>query len=358
FFRNLRIFVLFTRLSSQQSKLVQRSNLFKMKTSSILALAVAGGAQLVAAHATVYNILVNGKDQGLGNKAGGYIDSPPNNSPVVDVTSKDMTCNVAGTKATTSVTVAGGDEITFQWHHNNNLPSDDIIDPSHKGPIMVYASKAGSSLSWTKLAEDGYDGKSWAVDKLIAGKYTGKPGQHKVKLPNLAAGNYILRPEIIALHEGNRQAGAQFYMECVHIKVTGSGSATLPAGVSFPGAYKATDPGVLFDIYSGAISNYPIPGPKVWKGANGGGAAPAPAPAPAPVTTKAPAAPATTTKAAVPAAPAKTTLATVAKPAATPAAGAVAQKWAQCGGTGYKGPKACAAGSKCSPQNAYYSQCL
>lgn len=83
-----------------------------MKISSILALAVAGSAQLVTAHTTVFNILVNGKDQGLGNKAGGYIDSPPNNNPVLDVTSSDMTCNKVGTKATTSVTVAAGDEIT------------------------------------------------------------------------------------------------------------------------------------------------------------------------------------------------------------------------------------------------------
>jgi cellulase len=48
---------------------------------------------------------------------------------------------------------------------------------------MVYASKAGSSLSWTKIWEDTYDGKSWAVDKLLAGSYTGVKGQHSMKLP-------------------------------------------------------------------------------------------------------------------------------------------------------------------------------
>ncbi|KAH7378823.1 glycosyl hydrolase family 61-domain-containing protein [Pyrenochaeta sp. MPI-SDFR-AT-0127] len=227
-----------------------------MKTSSILALALAGGAQLAAAHATVWEIAVNGKAQGVGNKAGGYIDTPPNNSPVVDVTSSAMQCNVASIKASKAITVAGGDEITFEWHHDSNSPSDDIIASSHNGPVIVYISKAGSSLSWTKIAEDGWDGKSWAVQKLIAGSYTGKPGQHKAKLPNLAPGDYILRPEIIALHEGNRQGGAQFYMECIHIKVTGSGSVALPAGVSFPGAYKATDAGVLFDLYN-SFSSYP-----------------------------------------------------------------------------------------------------
>lgn len=76
-------------------------------------------------------------------------------------------------------------------------------------------SKAGSSMSWTKIAEDGWDGKSWAVTKLRDGAYNGKKGQHTFKMPNVAAGEYVIRPEIIALHEGNRPSGAQFYMGCV-----------------------------------------------------------------------------------------------------------------------------------------------
>ncbi|KAL1595532.1 hypothetical protein SLS59_008169 [Nothophoma quercina] len=329
-----------------------------MKFSQVLA--VAAASQLASAHTTVWNILVNGEDAGVGNTQGGYIDSPPNNNPVTDVTSSAMTCNVAGVKASKSITVKGGDKIAFQWHHDNNQASDDIIASSHKGPIMVYASKAGSSLSWTKIWEDGYSNGKWAVDKLLAGSYTGKAGQHDLTLPNLAPGDYVLRPEINALHEGNRQGGAQFYMECVHIKVEGSGTATLPAGVSFPGAYKATDPGVLFDIYSG-FTSYTPPGPKVWNGASAASAA-APATttkaAAAPAKTTAAAAKPTTTKAA--AAPAKTTLATVAKPAPTKAAAAAGSvaKWGQCGGNGYTGPTGCASGSTCQKQNDYYSQCL
>ncbi|KAF2026802.1 hypothetical protein EK21DRAFT_73363 [Setomelanomma holmii] len=326
-----------------------------MKTS-ILALALAGGAQLTAAHTTVWNILVNGKDQGVGNTQGGYIDSPPNNDPVKDVTSSNIQCNVPGVKAAKSIAVSGGDEITFEWHHDTNQASDDIIASSHHGPIMVYASKAGSSPSWTKLWQDGWDGKSWAVDKLIAGSYTGKPGQHKITLPKLAPGDYWLRPEILALHEGNNIGGAQFYMECVHVTVGGSGTLQLPAGVSFPGAYKATDAGVHFDIYSG-FTSYPGVGPAVWNGATSG-SSPAPATSAAPAATKAPT---TTAKPATSAAPAKTTLATVVKATPTPAAGsgtATAQKWGQCGGIGYTGATSCVSGSTCQKQNDYYSQCL
>jgi len=298
-----------------------------MKTSSVLTLALAGAA---TAHTTVWNILVNGKDQGVGKTSGGYIDSPPNNNPVTNVASSAMTCNVPGNKAAKSVSVMPGDDIAFQWYHDTNSASDDIIAGSHQGPIMVYASKAGGSLSWTKLWEDTFDGKTWAVDKLTSGSYTGKKGQHNMKLPTgLAPGEYLLRPEIAALHEGFRTGGTQFYMACVHVTVGGSGSLQLPSGVSFPGAYSASDPGVLFDLYAGKTS-YPPIGPKVWNGSgssSGGGSNPA-----------------------------KTTLATVSTPA--PTGGATAQKYAQCGGKGYSGPTVCASGSTCKVQSEYYHQCL
>lgn len=32
--------------------------------------------------------------------------------------------------------------------------------------------------------------------------------------------------------------------------------------------------------------------------------------------------------------------------------------WGQCGGIGFTGPTTCVAGSVCTAQNAYYSQCL
>lgn len=46
--------------------------------------------------------------------------------------------------------------------------------------------------------------------------------------------------------------------------VTGGGSNN-PTGVKFPGAYKATDPGILINIHS-AITSYTIPGPAVIAG--------------------------------------------------------------------------------------------
>lgn len=92
-------------------------------------------------------------------------------------------------------------------------------------------------------------------------------GWHYFNMPTcVAPGEYLLRAELIALHSAGSQGGAQFYMECAQIKVTGSGTSQGSNYVSFPGAYKANDPGVQVSIYDNKGQPYPpngykIPGP-------------------------------------------------------------------------------------------------
>lgn len=85
-------------------------------------------------------------------------------------------------------------------------------------------------------------------------------GKRSFTIPStLAPGDYLLRAEVIALHVAGSVGGAQLYMSCFQLRVTGSGSKN-PTGVLFPGAYSATDPGILINIYQ-TINNYTIPGP-------------------------------------------------------------------------------------------------
>lgn len=49
-------------------------------------------------------------------------------------------------------------------------------------------------------------------------------------------------------------------MECAQISVTGGTGASTPSAVSFPGAYKQNDPGILINIYQ-TLTTYVIPGP-------------------------------------------------------------------------------------------------
>jgi hypothetical protein len=69
----------------------------------------------------------------------------------------------------------------------------------------------------------------------------------------ITPGKYLMRNEHIALHNAGSAGGAQFYLSCAQIEVTGGGSTAPKNLVAFPGAYKASDPGIQINI------NYPIP---------------------------------------------------------------------------------------------------
>ena len=260
------------------------------------------------AHSRVFGLYVNDAFQGDGRTA--YIRSPPSNSPIKDVSSADIVCNSNNVAAPSSVSVNAGDKVTFEWYHDNR--GDDIIDGSHQGPITVYIADAatnGKGGVWTKLYEDGFANGQWAVGKLIA-----NGGKHSLTLPAaLAAGDYLLRAEIIAHHESetdftkNSARGAQFYPSCAQISVKTGGSVKPSAGFNFIGGYTPTDPGILFNIYN-AFTSYAIPGPAVWTGSAGDvGATPAP-----------PIATATSTVVAPVVTPAPTPVVPVVTPAPTP----------------------------------------
>lgn len=68
------------------------------------------------------------------------------------------------------------------------------------------------------------------------------------------SGDYLIRVEHIGLHVAQSVGGAQFYISCGQITVTGGGIGTPGPLVAFPGAYSATDPGILIDIYYPIVS--------------------------------------------------------------------------------------------------------
>lgn len=76
----------------------------------------------------------------------------------------------------------------------------------------------------------------------------------------LAAGEYLLRHELLALHGATSVGGAQFYPVYIQLIVTGGGSAS-PSDLAFPGAYSATDPGIYFNPFQGDAANQKYVGP-------------------------------------------------------------------------------------------------
>ncbi|KXN88969.1 putative endo-beta-1,4-glucanase D, partial [Leucoagaricus sp. SymC.cos] len=157
-----------------------------------------------------------------------YIRIVPSNNPVTDVTSTDLTCNV------------------------NGLSGSNAISAGHKGPVQVYVAKAPSTAA-------SFNGQGAVWTKIYSS------GKHSVMIPSsLPAGEYLLRAEIIALHVASSYPGAQFYIGCAQVKITGGGSAS-PPKISIPGTYKPTDPGITINIYNNPQS-YTAPGGSVWSG--------------------------------------------------------------------------------------------
>ena len=115
-----------------------------------------------------------------------------------------------------------------------------------------------SAAKWFKIQEDGLrsDG-TWAMKDL----FDGLPAN--VALPSdIAPGEYLIRHEILALHNAQTEGGAEFYPSYSQLRVGGAQSGQPASTVSFPGAYSPTDPGILINVYS-MTGQYQFPGPAV-----------------------------------------------------------------------------------------------
>lgn len=326
-----------------------------MKSFSVVALAAL--AQQAAAHATFQQLWVDGVD--FGDQCARRVLS---NSPITDVGSNQIRCNANAGRASGKCPVKAGGTVTVEMHQQNGDRScnNEAIGGAHYGPVQVYltkvsdASTADGSTGWFKIYSASWaknpsgkvgDDDFWGVKDL--NKCCGKMD---VPIPrDIPAGDYLLRAEVIALHASGGVGGAQHYMTCYELTVSGGGSAS-PATVRFPGAYSARDPGILVNIHS-ALSTYIAPGPAVYAGGTtrqvGSGSCSG-----CEGTCKAGSGP---------------TGVVVGAPAtgggggggggAGPVACQVA-KYGQCGGTGYTGCTTCESGSRCvdvSPP--YYAQC-
>ena len=90
--------------------------------------------------------------------------------------------------------------------------------------------------------------------------------QADITLPaTLAPGNYVLRFEIISLHFAATLGNAEFYPACTQLQIGGSqtGVPTADELVTFPGAYKDDDPGILGTSQFDPHAQYIFPGPPV-----------------------------------------------------------------------------------------------
>ncbi len=202
----------------------------------------------------------------------------PDYNPTMTVTDAKVKCN-GGKLAQLSATVAAGQNVTAvwkQWTHQ-------------QGPVMVWMYKCAGDFSscdtsgkgWLKIDQMGMWGtqlnsNNWGTAIVY------KNLKWSSMVPkNIAPGNYIIRHELIALHQANTP---QFYAECAQLVVTGSGKDLPPTDHMFtiPGYAPQSDPGIMVslsksilqtspdkiqvDIYMSKATSYTPPAGNVWSG--------------------------------------------------------------------------------------------
>ncbi|KAJ2836691.1 hypothetical protein FBU31_001309, partial [Coemansia sp. 'formosensis'] len=194
----------------------------------------------------------------------------PRLSPVADFTTKAIRCrNVDGTSPNTPfLSVTAGNQFSVVWHHHNDTAQDNVVSPSHRGPCMIYLSKVldnPDDMKWFKIYELGFnkDTNKWCSDVA-----RDNHGRVDIVIPkDIEDGKYLLRTDLLALHDAAVRMGAQFYPNCVQLDITGSNNKFLnppPEYVSFPGAYKPDDKGILYNRRVDKGLTYVIPGPAVY----------------------------------------------------------------------------------------------
>ncbi|KAK1579255.1 family 61 glycosyl hydrolase [Colletotrichum navitas] len=227
---------------------------------SVAFLAAAAIVPQAMAHYVFPALIVNGEETARYE----YVREAKNsNSPVTDVTSDGLVCNIGGNDAsvlakTKTKAVKAGDELGFTAES----------DISHPGPLAVYMSKAPSGVAsykgdgdWFKVYELTTSditsaGLQWASNGLRNFTFT---------LPKeVPTGEYLLRAEHTALHAAGSKGGAQFYISCAQISVTGAASGTPAPTVKFPGAYTGEEPGIMINLYYPVPTSYTPAGPATW----------------------------------------------------------------------------------------------
>lgn len=214
-------------------------------------------AVYVSAHGILVGMTVNGAAQNRN-----VIRAVSSQDPNRGANNPALLCGPNSKVAPGNARVMPGDTLGFDW----KSPNFDNW-PHNTGPEITYLASCGdvtcdkfnaADARWFKIDERSKksDGK-WFQEDLMSGALA------TVKLPgNLAAGNYLVRHEIIALHIANTPQGAEFYPGCAQLIVGGSQTGR-PQGelVTFPGAYSDNDPGILGNFFGGG--EYKFPGPKI-----------------------------------------------------------------------------------------------
>ncbi|WVW85922.1 hypothetical protein I302_107960 [Kwoniella bestiolae CBS 10118] len=228
------------------------------------------GASVVKAHGHVASWTISGETFAGFNPSnaaeyGSTAERPTDNSDqgFADYTSAIVACGgLSAGSGLETWDVNAGDSVTAHW---NTWPD------SHKGPVTEYMAACPStgcdgvdaaSLQWFKIEEVSFDGTKWPSDTIVSTL------EWTFTIPSdLAAGPYLVRHDIIAMHS---TGAPQVYPVCFQANLISSGSVVPTDTVTFPAAYGLNDDFKTWNLYGGDQSLFVPPGPAVYSGGSSG----------------------------------------------------------------------------------------
>lgn len=169
-----------------------------------------------------------------------------------------------------TVEAPAGDDVTFQWHHEGTCGGgEDGWDCSHHGWTATYLAPCNgdckdvekTELEFFKIHEsaliDYREGRFskgpvkeqtgyWATDAIF---YDGGNAQSVTIPKDIPSGNYVLRTEVVSIHNNGDVSERQFWPQAFNIKVTGGSGTKVPAGKKGTELYKTTDALLQWNLY-------------------------------------------------------------------------------------------------------------
>ncbi|KAF2024304.1 hypothetical protein EK21DRAFT_104756 [Setomelanomma holmii] len=183
----------------------------------------------------------------------------------------DIIAHIDASPSPYTAPVSAGSKVTFHWHHDGTCGGgEDGWDCSHHGWTATYLAPCNgdckdvdkTQLSFFKIHQSALvdyrsgrysEGSTqeqtgfWGTDAIF---YNNNNAQSVTIPKEIPSGNYVLRTEVMSIHNNGAVANRQFWPQAFNIKVTGGDdSASVPAGKKGTELYKASDALLQWDLY-------------------------------------------------------------------------------------------------------------
>lgn len=269
------------------------------KMTNTIALVAALLVSSASAHTYVEKFTANGRTY-KGFYQGSNVD-PQNRSPAWwtnqgyglqpvygnELSAPDFIAHRDASPSPRTAAVTAGTDVTFKWFHKGECGvNEQGWDCSHHGWTATYLApcngnckdvekteleffkihesalidyREGRYSDGTPEAQTGY----WGTDAI----FYDNDNTQSVTIPTaIPSGNYVLRTEVMSVHNNGDVSNRQFWPQAFNVRVTGGDdSAPIPQGVKATELYNADDAILQFDLYwHEAGKTFPTaPGPAV-----------------------------------------------------------------------------------------------